>query len=115
MSMPSGDSPRDVQDYYDYLQSHHVVDGRVATWHVDWWALGWLWGFTAAMVIALVYWVRQYRTTRQRPSIYPMDVFGGWTAEAAGPATRFFVVLTFFLVAFDAAIIIGHIVWGQRF
>jgi uncharacterized membrane protein YtjA (UPF0391 family) len=44
-----------------------------------------------------------------------MDAFGGWTAEAAGPATVFFIVFTLFVVAFDAAIIIGHLVWGQRF
>ena len=31
MSMPTGDSPQDVHDYYQYLQSHHITDGRVAT------------------------------------------------------------------------------------
>ena len=44
MSMPSGDSPSDAQAYYDYLQSHHITDGRVTTWQVDWTTLGWLSG-----------------------------------------------------------------------
>jgi hypothetical protein len=114
MSMPTGDSPQDVRDYYQYLQSHHITDGRVATWHVDWFALAWLWGFVAVMSIALLFWIKQYRTTRQ-PTIYPLDVFGGWTTEAARPATAFFLFLTVFLVAFDAAIIIGHLIWGQTF
>jgi hypothetical protein len=115
MAMPTGDSPQDVQDYYEYLQGHHITDGRVETWHVDWFAVAWLWGFVAVMTIAILYWVKQYRTTRQRPGIYPMDAFGGWTSEGAGPATAFFIVFTLFIVAFDAAIIIGHLVWGQRF
>ena len=115
MSMPTGDSPEDVQAYYQYLQGHHITDGRVETWHIDWFAVAWLWGFVVVMTIAILYWVKQYRTTRQRPSIYPMDAFGGWTAEAARPATVFFIALTLFIVAFDAAIIIGHLVWGQKF
>lgn len=115
MSMPTGDSPQEVQDYYTYLQGHHIVDGRVETWNVDWFALAWLWGFVAVMTVAILYWVKQYRTTRQRPSIYPMDRFGGWTAEGAGPATAFFLILTLFLVLFDVAIIVGHLVNGQTF
>jgi hypothetical protein len=115
MSMPSGDSPQDVQDYYAYLQGHHITDSRVVTWHVDWTSLAWLWGFALVMTIVLVYWIRGYRTSRKRAAIYPMDVFGGWTAEAAGPATAFFLLLTLLFVAFDAAIIVGHIIWGQTF
>jgi hypothetical protein len=115
MSMPSGDSPEEVRDYYLYLQGHHINDSRVGTWHVDWFAIAWLWGFLAVMIVGLLLWVRQYRTTRQRPSIYPLDTFGGWTSEAAGPATVFFIVLTGFIVAFDVVIIIGHLVWGQKF
>jgi hypothetical protein len=113
--MPSGDSPRDAQAYYDYLQSHHITDGRVTTWQVDWTAIGWLWGFAIAMTVLLVFWVQQYRTSRKRAAIYPMDRFHGWTAEAAGPPTAFFLLLTLGLVAIDAVIIVGHIVWGQTF
>ncbi len=113
--MPTGDSPQEVHDYYLYLQGHHINDGRVATWHVDWFALGWLWGFVAVITVALLLWVRQYRTSRQRPGIYQPDIFGGGTSEAAAPATVFFVLLTAFLVAFDAVIIVGHLVWGQKF
>jgi hypothetical protein len=115
MAMPTGDSPQEVNDYYQYLQGHHINDGRVETWHVDWFAIAWLWGFVAVMTIALLFWIKQYRTTRQRPSIYPLDTFGGFTAEAAGPATGFFILFTAFVIAFDAVIIIGHLVWGQKF
>jgi hypothetical protein len=113
--MPTGDSPQEVHDYYLYLQGHHINDGRVGTWHVDWFAIGWLWGFVAVMTVALLFWVKQYRTTRQRTGLYPPDTFGGWTSEAAAPATAFFVLLTGFIVAFDVAIIVGHLVWGQKF
>ncbi len=51
MSMPSGDSPQDAQAYYDYLNGHHIIDGRVETWHVDWLSLAWLWGFIIVLVI----------------------------------------------------------------
>ena len=115
MSMPRGDSPSTAEKYYLYLQGHHESDGRVATWHVDWLSLAWLWGFLIVMVVALLLWVKQYRTTRQRTGIYPVDRFGGWTSEAAGPATVFFLVFTAFIVAFGVAIIVGHIVYGQKF
>jgi hypothetical protein len=115
MAVPSGESPTHAEQYIKYLQAHHETDGRVATWHVDWLSLAWLWGFVIAMTFALLLWVRQYRTTRQRPGIYPIDRWGGYTSELAGPAGLFFVVLTIFLTAFAVAMIVGHLVWGQKF
>jgi hypothetical protein len=115
MSMPSGDSPQDAQAYYDYLNGHHIIDGRVQTWHVDWLSLAWLWGFIIVLTIAAGLWVRQYRTTRTRAGIYPVDRFGGWATEAAGPATSFFLILTAFLTAFAVVMVISHLIWGQRF
>jgi hypothetical protein len=114
-SMPSGDSQQKVNNFYTYLQGHHEHDSRVATWHVDWLSLAWMWGFVIAMVVAILLWVWQYRTTRQRTRIYPVDSFGGYTTEMAGPATFFYIVLTVFLTLFAVAIIVGHIVFGQKF
>ena len=85
--MPSGDSPQKVRDYYLYLQGHHQTEGKIATWHVDWMSLAWLWGFVIVLALALLLWIWQYRTTRQRTGIYPVDRFGGYTSELAGPAT----------------------------
>jgi hypothetical protein len=113
--MPTGDSPQKVRDYYLYLQGHHQSDGRIATWHVDWLSLAWLWGFVIVIALVLIWWIWQYRTTRQRTGIYPVDSFGGFTSELAGPATRFFVLLTVILTGFAVALIVGHIVWGQKF
>ena len=114
-AMPTGDSPATAEKYYLYLQGHHESDGRVVTWHVDWFSLAWLWGFVIAMILVILLWVWQYRTTRQRPGIYPVDRFGGFTSELAGPATRFFILLTVLLTGFAVAIIVGHLVWGQKF
>ena len=113
--MPSGDSPQKVRDYYLYLQGHHQTEGKIATWHVDWMSLAWLWGFVLVLAVVLVWWIWQYRTTRQRTGIYPVDSFGGFTTELAGPATLFFLLLTVILTAFAIALIVGHIVWGQKF
>jgi hypothetical protein len=113
--MPTGDSPRDVRDYYLYLQSHHQTDGRIGTWHVDWVSLAWLWGFVIVISLVLLLWVWQYRTTRQRAGLYPVDSFGGFASELAGPATRFFSLLTVILTGFAVALIVGHLVWGQKF
>jgi hypothetical protein len=63
----------------------------------------------------LLLWVRQYRTTRQRAGIYPVDTFGGFTTEGAGPATGFFLLFTVLIVAFAVVLIVGHLVWGQKF
>jgi hypothetical protein len=115
MGMPSGDSPEDVRQYYLYLQGHQETMQRAATWHVHWIDLAWLWGFLIALVLAILLWVWQYRSTRQKKALYPVDSFGGYTTELAGPATFFFLVLTAGLTLWAIAIIVGHLVWGQKF
>ncbi|MDX6437909.1 MAG: hypothetical protein QOF45_492 [Gaiellaceae bacterium] len=115
MAMPSGDTPDVAQRYYDYLQSHHQTDHRVETWTVDWVSLAWLWGFVAVVSFVLLLWVWQYRTTRQRTGLYPVDSFGGYTTELAGPATLFFLVLSTILTVFAVLLVAGHIIWGQKF
>ena len=115
MGIPTGDSPQKVEEYYKYLQGHHESDSRVATWHVDWLSLAWLWGFVAALVLILLLWIWQYRTTRQKTGIYPIDSWSGFTSELAGPATFFFLLFCVILTGFAVAIIVGHIVYGQKF
>jgi hypothetical protein len=114
MSMPSGESPQHAQQYYHYLQAHQLVPhGRDATWHVDWTSLGWMWGFVAVLVVVILLWVRQYRSTRH--PIFPLDSWGGWTTEAAGPATTYFLAFTLIVVVFGGVMVIGHLVNGQLF
>jgi hypothetical protein len=116
MSMPSGDSPREAQQYYHYLQAQQLEPhGRTQTWHVDWNALAWLWGFVIVLTVLLLAWVKGYRTTRQRPGIFPLDTWGGFTTEAAGPATRMFFLLTLIVVVFGGEFVIGHLISGQLF
>jgi len=115
MGMPSGQSPEKAQQYYHYLQGHQETMYKPATWQVHWVDLAWLWGFVIVLVLATLWWIWQYRTTRQRDGIYPADSFGGFTTEMAGPATFFFLALTVVLTAWAAALIVGHIVWGQKF
>jgi hypothetical protein len=112
--MPSGDSPQHAQQYYHYLQAHQLVPhGRDATWHVDSTSLGWMWGFVAVLVVVILVWIRQYRSTRH--PIFPLDSWGGWTTEAAGPATTYFLVFTLIVVVFGGVMVIGHLVNGQLF
>jgi hypothetical protein len=94
MGIPSGDSPQKAQQYYHYLQGHQETMQRADTWHVHWLDLAWLWGFLVVLVLAILLWIWQNRTTRQRTGIYPVDSFGGFTTELAGPATFFFILLT---------------------
>jgi hypothetical protein len=115
MGMPSGDSPEDVRQYYLYLQGHQETMQSAATWHVHWLDLAWLWGFLIALAFATLLWVWQYRSTRQKKALYPVDSFGGYTTELAGPATFFFLALTVGLTLWAIAIIVGHLVWGQKF
>jgi hypothetical protein len=115
MGMPSGESPQHALRYYHYLQGHQETMQASATWHVKWLDLAWLWGFVIVLVLAMLLWLWQYRTTRQRTGIYPVDSFGGYTSEMAGPSTFFFLLLTLVLAGWAVALIVGHIVWGQRF
>ena len=91
MGMPSGDSPAKAHQYYEYLQSHQQTFQAPATWHVHWLDLAWLWGFLLALAVIILWWLGQYRSTRQR-GIYPADEFGGYTTGApsanvpSGPA-----------------------------
>jgi hypothetical protein len=116
MSMPSGDSPQKAQQYYHYLQSQQLVPhGRDATWHVDWTSLAWMWGFVVVLSVILILWVRQYRSTRQIPGISPLDSWAGYTTEAAGPATTYFLVFTAIVAVFGGVMVIGHLISGQKF
>ena len=115
MGMPKGDSPQTAQQYYHYLQGHQETMQVPSTWHVHWLDLAWLWGFLIALILVALWWVGQYRSTQQRMGIYPVDEFGGYTSEMARPATRFFLLLTAILTAFGVAIVVGHLVWGQKF
>src|SRR2546427_12861557 len=87
MSMPTGDTPQKVQEFYLYLNGHQETTRPVQPWHVDWMSVAWLWGFVLSLIVVLLLWVRQYRTTRQRRGSYPVDRFGGGAAGGAGPAT----------------------------
>jgi hypothetical protein len=111
--MPSGESPEHARRFYDYLQAHQQTMYKPDTWHVRWVDLAWLWGFLIVLAAALLWWVWQYRSTRQR--IYEVDTFGGYTTELARPASRFFILLTVVLVGWAVALIVGHLVSGQKF
>jgi hypothetical protein len=114
--MPSGDTPQKVEQYYHYLQSHQLEPhGRVETWHVDWTSLGWLWGFVIVLVLLTIVWIRQYRSTRPRQGIFPIDTWAGHTSELAAPATVAFFFITIVVLAFGAEFVIGHLVSGQLF
>jgi hypothetical protein len=115
MGMPSGESPQKAQQFYEYLLAHHETERPVQAWYVNWYSLAWVWGFVAALALILLWWVWQYRTTRQKTGLYPVDSWSGYTSELAGPASLFFVLLTVILVGFAVAIIVGHIVNGQIF
>jgi hypothetical protein len=115
MGMPTGDSPQKAEAYYKYLQGHQETLQAPATWHVRWLDLAWLWGFAVVLSLALVWWLWQYRSTRQRRGIYPIDSFGGYTTELAGPSTFFFLLLTAILTAWAVVLTVGHLIWGQRF
>jgi len=112
-SLPSGESPFKAQQFYDYLQAHQETQYHPDTWHIRWLDLAWLWGFVIALAIVLLLWIWQYRSTRQR--IHPVDTFGGVTTEMARPATLFFLLLAAGLTTFAVVLIVGHIVWGQKF
>ncbi len=114
MGMPSGDSPQDAEAYYRYLQGHQETMQVTATWHVRVVDLAWMWGFLAVLALLILLWVRQYRSTRQQ-GLYPIDSFGGYTTELAGPASLFFIVLSGIVVAFAVVLIVGHLIWGQKF
>jgi hypothetical protein len=115
MGIPSGDTPQKVHDYYQYLQAHQETMHAPATWHVRWLDLAWLWGFVIVLALVSLAWVWQYRSTRQKAGIYEADSFGGYTTELAGPATFFFLLLTVLLTGFAVVLVVGHLVWGQKF
>jgi hypothetical protein len=114
MGMPSGDSPSKAHDYYLYLQAHQQTMQEPATWHVRWLDLAWIWGFVIVLTLVVMGWVWQYRTTRQKTGLYPVDSFGE-TTELAGPSSLFFVVASAIIVSFAVVLIVGHLIWGQKF
>jgi hypothetical protein len=114
--MPSGDKPDEAEKYYRYMNAHQQSQILpVKSWHVNWWSLAWMWGFVVVLSLLIIWWIWQYRSTRQRTGIYPIDSFGGYTTEVARPATMFFILLTAVLTGWAIVLIVGHLVWGQKF
>jgi hypothetical protein len=108
--------PSKPDAYYHYLQAHHQSDHRIVMWKVDWASLAWLWGFVIAIVVVLLLWIRQYRSTRQRGGgLYSTDTWSGYTSELAGPASFFFIVFSAIVIAGAVVLIAGHLIWGQKF
>ena len=114
MAMPSGDSPEKAQEFYQYLQAHHETDGRVVTWNVDWFSLAWLWGFMIVLTR------RDHLVGLAVPDDAPAASIRSTASAGTRPSSQarrrassscFTVVLTGFAVA----IIVGHLVWGQKF
>src|SRR5438045_944877 len=83
-----------------------VALARTARWQVGWASVAWVGGFGIALVLVILVWVRQYRSTRHPPGIFPVDTWAGYTAEVAGPATIAFFILTLIVVAFGAEFVI---------
>ncbi len=100
--------------YYQYLQAHHQSDHPTKMWQVDWASLGWMWGFVVVLCVVTLLWIRQYRSTRQR-GLYATDTWSGYASELAGPASFFFIVFSALVVAGAVVLIVGHIIWGQKF
>ena len=116
MAMPRGDSVQDVHDYYQYLQARQLSPhGRTETWHIDWVALRWLWGFVIVLVLILLVWVRDYRSSWVKSGISPLDRFGGYATEAAQRVPLSFWVFTLLVAGFGGEFVIGHLISGQLF
>jgi hypothetical protein len=116
MAMPRGDSVAKVEEYYNYLQARQLTPhGRTETWHVDWTALGWMWGFVIALGLIFVVWVRDYRSSHPQIGISPLDRWGGYTTEAGARVPFAFWVVTIVVVVFGAEFVIGHLASGQLF
>jgi hypothetical protein len=116
MAMPRGDSVQKVQDYYHYLQARQLSPhGRTETWHIDWVALRWLWGFVIVLAIILLWWIRDYRSSWVKTGISQLDRFGGYTTEAAGRVPLSFWIFTILVAGFGAEFVIGHLTSGQLF
>jgi len=116
MAMPTGDSLDKVNAYYHYLQAHQLEPhGRTETWHVDWTALAWMWGFVVVLAVIFAVWIRDYRSSHPPTGIAPLDRFGGYTTEAATPVPFAFWIVTIVVVAFGATFVIGHLINGQLF
>jgi hypothetical protein len=116
MPMPTGDTPRAVHDYYEYLQARQLQPhGRTDTWHVDWTSLTWMWGFVVVLCIVFALWIRDYRSTHPQTGISPLDRWSGYTTEAGAPVPLFFWFVTLVVVAFGAEFVIGHLITGQSF
>jgi hypothetical protein len=116
MAMPTGDSPQVAQEYYRYLQSRQLEPhGRVVTWNVDWTSLAWEWGFVIVLCVVAGVWIRDYRSTHPQTGITALDRWSGYTTEAAGRVPFFFWLVCLAVVAFGAALVIGHLISGQQF
>jgi len=89
LDVPTGDTPQEVQDYYDYLFSHWLSVTGGQTWLIDWGTVFWLgvWIVILAGVFgAYSYWQRYTRAHREP---YPLESYDGHIQEMNGPVGPF--------------------------
>ena len=115
MSMPTATRPRRSKDFYLYLQGHQQTTHPVQTWHVDWMSLAWLWGFVVVIVVVLAALGQAVPDDEAAHGHLSGGQLRRLDDGSAGPATGFFLLFTAIVVGFAVALIVGHIVWGQKF
>ena len=115
MGMPSGDSPAKAQAYYHYLNAHQLTMQRPATWEVRWLDLAWLWGFVIVLSLVLLLLGLAVPLDPAEGGHLPGGQLRRLHDGARRPGDVFFLLLTVIVTAFAVVLIVGHIVWGQKF
>ena len=113
-SMPSGESPQHAA-FYDYLQAHQQTMYKPDTWHVAGSTLRGCGASSIVLCAVLIWWVWQYRSTRQAGRHLRGGHVGRIHDGAGAGRRRFFFLLTVVVVGWAVALIVGHLVWGQKF
>ena len=86
MSLPKGDSPEDVRSSSTTIcTAINRPTHAVATWHVDWLSLAWLWGFVIVLASCCSSGSGSTARLASATGIYPVDSFGGYTTEQRRP------------------------------
>jgi len=97
--VPTGNTSKTVQQYYDYLY-HHYLDTLTQNYYIHWNTLAWVLLWIVILAGSFYAFTRWQRHTRQNREPYPVESYNGYIQESNGPVGPF---LTIFFI--------GMVIW----
>lgn len=113
LDVPTGDTPTEVNEYYDYLLHIWLERAGGQTFMINWNNIFWvgLWIFILTATFGVYTFWQRYTRAHREP--YPLESYDGHIQEMNGPVGGFLFLIFATVFAWAAILTILRILNGQ--